>query len=397
MITKQTISTNYLKTKYPYFKDFLVWNRILALVFCLLTFPVVVFTFYKIQNGIWFDSLQYLTIQGNLIFWIFLLLYAFLHNRSIFNNNYFLICALAYITFVMVGFNTLLLPSYVKTAEFVSPYTWVSTVWFHMFSPICDITFGGIIFGKIKHGTPNFKIVGYGMIYIAYQFVYFCSLPFVSASIRYNNKLANYKYLGLTVSNHQVGGVGQFLTFNGKGNNLISISNQILNNFSGNNKTLLANAMVKNWFSVNNTAFVIYKNNELVFNKLPTTSQLAHIYNNLGISYSAIRTIDANNLVYFTRNVFSVYGTLTNLNKNVGLYDIVSINNKNKLQELFHALTNKFNPNSTSINLYMPTFGSYAIFGVIFGAMFAYFVLLCFWWAICVYSEKQKNKNLSNN
>ncbi|MBO6021746.1 hypothetical protein J6P59_01020 [bacterium] len=60
------------------------------------------------------------------------------------------------------------------------------------------------------------------------------------------------------------------------------------------------------------------------------------------------------------------------------MYDIVSINNKNKLQELFHALTNKFNPNSTSINLYMPTFGSYAIFGVIFGAMFAYFVLLCF-------------------
>ncbi|MBO6103603.1 hypothetical protein J6W32_02030 [bacterium] len=54
-----------------------------------------------------------------------------------------------------------------------------------MFSPIVDFVFTGFILAKTSHGIPKFQITGWGMIYIAYQMVYFTVLPFASAAIRY--------------------------------------------------------------------------------------------------------------------------------------------------------------------------------------------------------------------
>lgn len=386
---------NYKIKRYPYFEHYLTWNRLLATLFCLLTFPVVIFTFYDINSaGIWFDSFQYLTIQGNLLFWVFLFLYAFSNNRRIFNNNYFLICVLAYITFVFIGFNTLLLPSMVLNSEFVSGYDWTSTVWYHMFSPILDISFGVTIFVKINHGMPKFKIVGYGMIYVAYQFVYFVTLPFASASIRYSNKVNAYDYLGLTVTNKELGSCSHFLTLDGKGHNIIGVANQILNNFSGVERTKLAEAMITHWFSYGGKTFVSYSNNTLVLTNLPNSVQLAHIYSNLGLNTDAIQTINANGVTYFHDYQFSVYGEVTNLNPDVNIYAITSVNNHSTIEKLYAALTSSnWTPSSTD-NLYVDTHGSYAVFGIVFGAIIAYLLFLCFWCAICIYTQKKNNQKI---
>ncbi len=377
--------------KKGYWVNFFTWNRILAFIFCLLTFPVIVFIFYDIKGGIWFYSFQYLTDQGNLIFWTFLALYAFLHNRRIFNKNYFLICALAYITFVFIGFNTLLLPGDIRNAEFVSIKDWVGTVWFHMFSPLCDFIFGALIIAKMKHGTPSSKVIGYGLIYIAYQFVYFTSLPFISAKIRFNNKLNIYNYLGLSDPNQYVGGVSHFLQFynNGSKNSIIKISNQILNSYKGNKQTL-AEHMIQKWFSVNNVEYVKWNGNSLVLNKMPNTTQLAHIYHNLGIGYGAIKDIYSNNLTYFSPNYFSVYGNITNLNSNVHLYSINYINNPKYLHNIITSLLSKSNTFNNWDNLYGYTPGGWWVFGIVFGAFFAYLIFLTFWWGMCKLGQRNK-------
>ncbi|MBO6103602.1 hypothetical protein J6W32_02035 [bacterium] len=51
-------------------------------------------------------------------------------------------------------------------------------------------------------------------------------------------------YLNVPVTNHIVGGVSDYITFNGHGNNLISVSNQMLNSTSGATRTEFANAMI---------------------------------------------------------------------------------------------------------------------------------------------------------
>lgn len=369
-------------------------NRILALIFCILTFPVIIFTFYDVSSsGIWFYSFQYLTEQGNIIFWTFLLLYALLSNRRIFNGNYFLICALAYITFVFLGFNILLLPSMVENAAYVQPKDWVSTVWYHMFSPILDITFGSIILAKIKNPMPSYKVVGYGMIYIAYQFAYFCILPFASWAIRLNNKKVNYDYLNLSMNSNVVGSCSYRLPFNNNntgGKTILGVANNILNNFSGQQRIKLEQGMITHWFTVNGTSFVEYKNGNLIVSKIPNTTQLASIYNNMGLSYDAIKNINANGLHYFHDNVFSVYGIITNLNHNVDIFGINSFSGKS-LDSLYSNLTGN-NFNSTENNFYVSHPGSYIIFAVIFGAILAYFIFLTFWWGMARIGAKRRNK-----
>ena len=378
---------------HPYWQGLKQWDRILALCCCLLTFPVVIFTFYNIHNGIWFNSFQYLTIQGNLIFWTFLLLYAFLHNRRIFNKDYFLICADSYILFVFLGFNCLLLRSDVLHAEFMSAADWTGTVWYHMFSPIVDFVFTGFILGRTAHGIPKFQVTGWGMIYIAYQMVYFTVLPFISAAVRYWNKVQASNYLNVPVSNHVVGGVSNLITFNGHGNNLISVSNQMLNNFSGSQRTEFANAMISKWFTVDHEAFVSLKNGQLVLAHMPDTAQLAQIYHNMGIGYGAIRTINANTLVYFPQNVYSVYGSLTNLNKNVHMYSISTLNHATILH-IFDAInSSNFDPDTSKYNLYTSTPGSGAQFGIYVGCIIAYYIFFCCWWAIAQACEKAHLKH----
>ncbi|MBQ3621595.1 hypothetical protein II941_02150 [bacterium] len=51
-------------------------------------------------------------------------------------------------------------------------------------------------------------------------------------------------YLNVPVTNNVVGGVSSFITFNGHGHNLISVSNQMLNSLSGTQRTEFANAMI---------------------------------------------------------------------------------------------------------------------------------------------------------
>lgn len=392
----------YKKNTNGYWSNFLVWDRILAAVFCLLTFPVVIFTFYNISDsGLWFFSLQYLTNQGNLIFWSFLLLYAFANNRRIFNRNYFLICALSYITFVFLGFNILLLPNMVKNSEFTLPRNWVETVWYHMFSPILDITFGSLVIAKVKNIEPGYRIVGFGYIYIVYQIIYFCILPFASAAIRLWNKIANFKILGLTLTNNDVGSVSTFLPFTystssqvyarSKGS-VMSLANQLLQKYTG-NKTNLANDMIKNWFTVGDKSFVAYQNGHLVVISSPNSFQLATIYNNLGLNYDAIRSIsDGQQPIYFHDNVYSVYGEITNTNPLVNIYSINSVNNSSSLNKLYHnLLSGHFNPYEN--NMYVDNPGSYYLFFVIAGAAFVYFLLLSFWWWISKIGLKRQKRN----
>ena len=113
-----------------------------------------------------------------------------------------------------------------------------------MFSPIVDFVFTGFILAKTSHGIPKFQVTGWGMIYIAYQMVYFTVLPFASGAIRFWNKVQASNYLNVPVTNHVVGGVSDYITFDGRGHNLISVSNQMLNSVSEANRTEFAHAMI---------------------------------------------------------------------------------------------------------------------------------------------------------
>ncbi|MBO6103601.1 hypothetical protein J6P04_00820 [bacterium] len=110
---------------------------------------------------------------------------------------------------------------------------------------------------------------------------------------------------------------------------------------------------------------------------VPNTSQLAQIYHNMGIGYGAIRTITANSLVYFPQNVYSVYGSLTNLNKNVHLYTISTLNHST-IMHIFDAInSSNFDPDTSKYNFYTSTAGSGAQFGVYVGCVIAYYIFFC--------------------
>lgn len=135
-------------------------------------------------NDLWFNSLQFFTIQSNFLCLVVLILFVINPNMKIFKNRILLIIATINITIVCFVYNFILLPDQIITKEIKNwdLQKYLSLAFNHIFNPIVFVVFFSILNTKHKNKIElKFKNFLIATIFLPTIYItYVISQPFVS-------------------------------------------------------------------------------------------------------------------------------------------------------------------------------------------------------------------------
>lgn len=161
------------------------WKYLMMCGVLIVMTPLISFVFYRdghgsavySQNGteqagiyanLWYDSLQYFTIQTNTFCYLLVILFVICPSWKIFRSHSYLMYAVSYLLIVGVTYDFILFPSNVAsgvTAKW-KPYEWATNVWEHVVDPIVFCTSGIILLSQSRQfqSRDYLTTLKYGMI-----------------------------------------------------------------------------------------------------------------------------------------------------------------------------------------------------------------------------------------
>lgn len=183
------------------------WRYKMMSVLFVIMLPIVVIVFYQnsdfvvtypengigdqiIYNNLWFCSLQYFTIQTNLLCVLYVLLFIIKPDLKIFKYHTFLISCIVFIFIVGFTYDFALFPIKIANGE-IKTWNWYkyfANVYEHLINPVAFTTCGLLL---ILKDNPNIKHLKYktnlfySLIIPTIYLVYATISPFVSNSSVY--------------------------------------------------------------------------------------------------------------------------------------------------------------------------------------------------------------------
>lgn len=138
-----------------------------------------------VYNNLWFCSLQYFTIQTNLLCYLFVLLFVIKPNMKIFKHHTFLISCIVYIFVVGVTYDFALFPIKIVNGEIYdwNWYKYLTNIYEHLINPIAFVTCGLILICKDNPQILRLKYkqyIIYTMIVPTIYLIYALIMPFVT-------------------------------------------------------------------------------------------------------------------------------------------------------------------------------------------------------------------------
>lgn len=172
----------------------------LAVVSLIITSPIIWFSLFRSQDlnqiktqvgyntNLWFDSLQYFTIETNLLCYLVLVIYVFNPQWKIFKYNDVLIALGAYIIVVSLTFNFGILPFNFEKSYKPYPYKIARTVFEHIINPIMYVlTFVFIFKTQGRFYNDYLTTLKYSLIVPAIYGVYVLITPLMCGTSVYSS------------------------------------------------------------------------------------------------------------------------------------------------------------------------------------------------------------------
>lgn len=178
------------------------WKYKMMVGLLIIMTPIVVLVFYQqtdflntypmngngdliVFKNLWFCSIQYFTIQTNLLCYLFVLLFVINPNLKIFKYHSFLIACIVYIFVVGVTYDFALFPIKIVNGD-IKQWDWykyLTNIYEHLIDPVAFITCGLIIICKDNPQILRLrykKYIVYTMIIPSIYLIYATILPFIT-------------------------------------------------------------------------------------------------------------------------------------------------------------------------------------------------------------------------
>lgn len=212
------LKINQIKNKIiKYFSEYKWINWFGLIAFLCFTFTTCVIIYNYVQglqeggNAIW-KKLDKFTGQSNILIWFFTLFWLFFPNHSFLKKNYWLISTTVYITFTLVGYNALLIPTSggygwaIENDKFVwanwSSFEIFDDLWKHLFCPLIFISFALCLMYTKKDEQPDsfIKVLWKGMIYPTIYVIYVISIQWVLYDVNEQGEQVVYSVYGVATN-----------------------------------------------------------------------------------------------------------------------------------------------------------------------------------------------------
>ncbi len=145
--------------------------------------------FVPLEN-MWFDGLQFFTIQTNLMCYIYVIFKLMFPRAKMFKNDSILVCLIAYIVIVCLTYNFALLPFQSEKAKLWPARKWAKTIWEHIINPIVFVSTGFVSMKKnkiVKNSNSDLmSTLKFGMIVPTIYLLYALFSPFLTTTSVYD-------------------------------------------------------------------------------------------------------------------------------------------------------------------------------------------------------------------
>ena len=178
------------------------WKYKMMVSLLIIMSPIIVLVFYQstdflntypingdgefiVYKNLWFCSIQYFTIQTNLLCYLFVLLFVIKPDFKIFKHHTFLLACIVYIFVVGITYDFALFPMKIVNGELVdwNWYKYLTNIYEHLINPVAFVVCGLILICKDnpKINRINYKkYLFYTMIVPTIYLIYATILPFVT-------------------------------------------------------------------------------------------------------------------------------------------------------------------------------------------------------------------------